>query len=236
MTRLLLLLAACGSSSSEPPPKAAPPPPPTPVVEGKLTSSAGLVGNTYQVRASGTKIDATTLPITAFLGGLPLVGKVDLDVSIDVGNGNADLAWGHVNVGCNGCKLGDDVAKLQLVSKSARMAAFAGDGLKFGHIAVDTFAMKATLNNGVGKIDSWQWQSPDLDLQVSGTVQLARDPQQSVVHGCLRFKPSAALAKQQPATYAVIQTTGAPVADDGYFTIALEGTIGEMKRLGRSCP
>lgn len=236
MKSLLVVVAGCASSSEPAPaPKPVAPPPPA-VVEGKLVSSAELVGNTYQVRAAGTKVDASTLPLAAFLGGLPLTGLVDLDVSIDVGSGAADLAWGHVNVACNGCKLGDDVAKLVPGGGNARAAAFAGNGLDFGHLAVDHFAMQAKLDNGVGRITAWDWQSPELDLKVSGTVELAHDPKQSVVHGCIRFKPTDKLRKEQPKTYAVIQLTGAPVADDGYFTIALEGTVGEMKRLGRSCP
>ena len=36
-------------------------------------------------------------------------------------------------------------------------------------------------------------------------------------------------------TAAVLSLTGAPLGDDGFYSIRLEGTVGELRRLGQAC-
>ena len=190
MKRFLLFLAAC---SSPPPEPAAKPvaPPAAPI--GTLVSSAELVGNTYTIRALGTQVDLATMPLVKAFVGLPVTGKADVDVAIDIGNGNAELTYGHANLACTHCQLGDDVAKLQ-VGGSARARAFAGDGIAIGHLAIDHAAMKAVIENGIAE-----------DHQLGARVARRRPPGQ-------RQRRAGARARRQRASplHPVQADRGAP--------------------------
>ncbi len=228
MTRLLLVVAAC-SSSTTPSPTAPPPP------VGKLVATSELSGTVQEIRAAGTQVPLADL--RAYLGGLglPVSGTADIDISFDVPNGSAALIAGHAHVTCTKCRVGDDVAKLKLGGKTARTSAFAPDGLDFGHLDFDKLDVTLTVENGHAVIRKFAVTSPDVAIELIGEVDLATTIAASRVFGCLRFKPSPTLEKTQPKTFAVLSVTGAPLDEAGYYSIRLEGTIGDMKRLGQVC-
>jgi type II secretion system protein N len=231
MKYLLLALAACGSSTPPAPP--APPPPP---VIGKLVTSSHLSGTTQQIRANGLQVPLAQIPEIAAALDIPVSGTADIDISIDVPNGAAALVSGHARATCTKCTLGDDHAKLFAPKgKDARANAFAGDGIEFGHLDFGTIDVDVEVANGRAEVKKFTVVSPDLTIEISGHVELAATIGESVISGCIRFKPDPELAKRQPKTYAVLMITGAPAGDDGVFSIELAGTIGNIKRLGKIC-
>ena len=91
------------------------------------------------------------------------------------------------------------------------------------------------IENGRAEIKTWKVASPDIAVEISGHVELASTVEDSRVAGCIRFKVGPGLDVRQPKTFAALSTTGAPLGEDGFFSIELAGTIGQMKRLGKVC-
>lgn len=229
MTRLAMLAVVACSSAPPPPPPPAPPP-----VVGKLVSSAAWMGPVREIRAAGTQVPVAQIREIADLLGLPVSGTADVDVAIDVPNASPEQMTGHARVTCTACRIGDDHAKLMLF-KGSRSAALAGDGLDVGHLDIDRLEVTADVANGGASLTHWRLVSPDVDLEISAHVRLASPLGASQVDGCIRFKPSPLLEKRDPKTFAVLSVTGAPLGDDGYYSIALEGRADAIRRLGKVC-
>jgi hypothetical protein len=119
--------------------------------------------------------------------------------------------------------------------KSERARAFAGDGIDFGHLAFGKIDLEVVFAQGHADITRFVVESEDLSLALTVHLELATAFEQAKIDGCVRFKPSEALATRAPKTAALLATTGAPLAPDGMYTIKLEGTLADMKRLGTVC-
>lgn len=232
MTRALLgalALAACGSSTTAPPPSPAPAP-----VVGKLVTSAEWMGPVREIRATGIAVPVAEIREVADAIGIPMSGTADIDISIDVPNAKPAQMTGHAHVTCTKCRLGGEHAKLHL-GGSARANAFGGDGIEVGQIDFGRIEVAVSVANGLAEIDRWTVDSPDLAIEVTGRVELADPIGASKVTGCIRFKPSATLDKTSPQAFAVLSITGAPRGEDGFFSIALEGRVDGLRRLGKVC-
>jgi hypothetical protein len=72
-----------------------------------------------------------------------------------------------------------------------------------------------------------------LDADIRGV--LAPKAEDIALEGCIVFGPTKELLQRDPKLHALISTTGAPVRDDGEFTIKIEGTLGKMRKLGQVC-
>ena len=78
-------------------------------------------------------------------------------------------------------------------------------------------------------------ESADATLEVDFAAALAKTWAESEVTGCIRYQIGDALAKRDPKTADILRLTGAPLGEDGYFHIALEGPAGRMRRLAKIC-
>ena len=219
MTRLVALvvaLGACGSSTT-PAPATDRPAPATPAAllvppVGKLAITDEWVGPTKAFRAVGKAVPVDQLRQVTEALGLPVSGTADIDIALEVPNGSAAQIVGHARVACTKCRIGDD-----------------------SHLDFDRIDVALDVANGRAEITRWKVESPDLELELSGHVELASALGSSQVTGCVRFRPSEALRTGNPKTFALFSVTGAPLGDDGFYSIALEGTIDAMKRLGKVC-
>jgi hypothetical protein len=77
--------------------------------------------------------------------------------------------------------------------------------------------------------------SADFEMHAQLRMDFGDTLEASAIDGCLWFKPTEALQKREPKTYAVIMTTGANVDGDGFFSIKLAGSVGGIKRLAQGC-
>ncbi len=243
---MTLVVAACGSSSQpsssgSPSPSAGPPsaPPRPALVAGKLLDTSSDAADAVTMQYSGKGVSLADLPAVAERIGLPVSGKADfsIDIIVPKTKGVADYtkATGRIELACTKCQIGDDAAKLQLASKSARTNAFAGDGIPFGHLAIDSFEAKLDIIGGKLELTSWKLASPDLEMQTTLAVTFAKSLDLSAVEGCMRYKPSAELAKRDQKTHDMLALTGAMRGSDGFDQIALQGTVAQLRKLARDC-
>jgi type II secretion system protein N len=192
----------------------------------------------------GNSIPADALPMRGLIG-LPMTGKLELDVNVDLPMeksklGKTAINWqkakGGLSLQCpSGCTFGDGKTKLKPLLKNTRNQAMVGEGIDFGKISMDTLVAKASLKGGKLTLDKFDTQSKDGQLKVDYTMTLEKDFGESMVAGCLRFKGSDDLMRREPKTHAAISTTGAELRGDGLFHIRLTDRFKDMKRLNQEC-
>lgn len=211
---------------------------------GHITGTVSASKSDFSIDIEGNGLPSSSLPLKDALG-LPMTGKIDFAFSLDLPSetnkaGKLASDWskaeGEASFGCpTGCSIGDGKTKLKPKLKNSRSQAFAGDGIDFGKVDIDSLSAKIEIKNGKLDVTKFETKSGDGELHVDFSMTLAPVLDDSLVTGCLRFKGSEALLKKEPKTFAAIQTTGAPLGPDGLYHIKLTDKFKEMKRLGQVC-
>jgi type II secretion system protein N len=214
------------------------------IATGHIRGSISLSKKRTVVDISGIDVPAGNLPMKEIIG-LPMSGKLELDFSLDLPidklkNGKTGPDWtaakGEITFECpSGCTFGDGKTKLKPKLNNARNQAFAGEGIEFGKINVDSMLAHVKIADSKLELDKFETKSQDGELHVDFALELAQEFGDSEVTGCLRFKGSDALQKREPKTYAALTTTGASIGPDGLFHIKLSNNFKTMKRLAQFC-
>ncbi|MBL9019474.1 MAG: type II secretion system protein GspN [Myxococcales bacterium] len=214
------------------------------IATGHIKGSISLSKKRTVVDISGIDVPAGNLPMKEIIG-LPMSGKLELEFSLDLPidklkSGRTGPDWtaakGDITFECpSGCTFGDGKTKLKPKLNNARNQAFAGEGIEFGKINVDSMLAHVKIADGQLELDKFDTKSQDGELHVDFALTLAQDFGESDVAGCLRFKGSDGLQKREPKTYAALTTTGASIGPDNLFHIRLDGKFKTMKRLAQFC-
>ncbi|MBA2538230.1 MAG: type II secretion system protein GspN [Deltaproteobacteria bacterium] len=228
----VILLVGCGSSG----PKADPPEFPD---DHKLHDLSTDDAQASHIRYGGKQVSLADIPIISEKIGLPVTGTgdVSIDLTIPKVGRTPDYtkATGTISIACTKCQIGDDTARLKMPTKSKRANAFAGEGVWFGHVTIDSLELTMIAANGRLELTSWKFVSPDIDIQLALTVELRKSLQDSDLDGCVRFKVSDALEKRDPKTHAALWLTGAHLGADRFFNIAVQGAVKNPRRISREC-
>jgi type II secretion system protein N len=199
-------------------------------VAGNVTLR-GFGDSGLAIHLRGKDLPASSLPMRSLVG-LPMTGKLDLALALDLPN-NWQKAEGQVEIRCpGGCTYGDGKTKLKPVLKNSSQQLMVQGGIDFGTIALASLDAKVDIKNGQLDLTKFDVQSADGELHVDYHMKLEPSLANSSVTGCVRFKGADALLKKEPKTYAAIQATGAELRPDGLFHIKLSGRFKEMRRDG----
>jgi type II secretion system protein N len=212
---------------------------------GHISGDVSVSKSDFSIDLDGQALPSGSLPMREALG-LPMTGKVEFSVALDLPSevnkaGKTAIDWtkaeGDFTFACpSGCTFGDGHTKLKPKLKNSRNQAFAADGIDFGKVNIESLVAKVEIKDGKLAVTKFETKSNDGELHVDFAMQLAPVLDDSVVTGCLRFKGSETLAKNEPKTYAALQTTGAPLNPaDNLFHIKLTDKLRDMKRLGLVC-
>ncbi len=204
---------------------------------GDLSGNVTLRGfgdNGVAIHLRGKDLAASSLPMRGLVG-LPMSGKLELAVALDLPKQGWQKAAGEIEVGCpSGCMYGDGKTKLKPLLKNKSQQVMVQDGIDFGTIALDSLAAKVDIKNGELDLTKFDVKSADGELHVDYHMKLEPSLDDSIVTGCVRWKGTDELLKKEPKTYAAIQATGAELRGDGLFHIKLSGRFKEMRRDGLS--
>lgn len=223
VTLSVLVIVGC-STRKDPPPA-----PPTIIAPGVTRTDSSEPGGTHTTIV-GKDLDLAQLPVIEAIG-LPTSGHASFTLDVHVPTGNLAGTSGTIEMHCTSkCRVGDDHATLKMNGKNA----FGGE-LQFGHIDFDKIDVKVAIGGGRAEVTDWKVESPDVELDVKGKLVLGKSIGNSRIDACVRFRAKPELAARDPKTDAVIQTTGAAKAADGFFNIALVDQLSDMKRLARVC-
>jgi type II secretion system protein N len=225
MRALVLLLAACGSSSN----------PADVPADHKLHDLGKDTSEAQYVRYGGKQVPLADIPVIADTLGLPVTGSGDvlIDVTIPKTAGSPDYrkASGTIALACTTCQIGDGKKKL----KTRYEAAFGGDGIQFGRLAIERFEVKAAITAGTLKTSTFKLVSEDLEVEASLAIELALTFDNSLVEGCIRFRPTPGLRARDSKMHDLLMLTGAARGADGFEHVRLSGSFGELRRLAQEC-
>jgi hypothetical protein len=224
MTRVALVvlcLTACGTPSA---PVALQP---APGVDHELHVETTTDGTTIRTRITGHEVELARLPMADWVW-LPMSGRaeiaVELVVPIDHGRRDYRGATGKIDVRCVGrCRLGDDQAKLAVMSTVP--------DIDIGHLDLDEVEIHATIGDGHATITRWTARAPDVDIIVAGQLDFARDLDDSVIAGCVRFRAGALEGGKGAAIASLI----GPLASDGMHNVRIAGHVGNMHPVQQVC-
>ncbi|HEY1556935.1 MAG TPA: type II secretion system protein GspN [Kofleriaceae bacterium] len=197
----------------------------------------------YVVHAGGHGVPGDDLPLRALIG-LPMTGKLDIDVALDLPvearGGKLATNWqkadGTFDFGCpSGCTFGDGKTKLKPILKNHSQQAIVADGIDFGKVIMDSIDAHADIKGGTMTVTKFDSKTNDGEIHVDYAMKLEPDIMDSMVTGCLRFKGSDALLKRDRKTYDAINLSGAERREDGLFHISLTDRLRDMKRLNLEC-
>ena len=209
----VVALAACNSPAHGPSPVK----PVAPAVDHELHVSLTTVGKTLHATVTGHEVVLEHLPLAAWLQS-PMAGQgeIAIDVTVAIEHGRPDYrgANGTIDLRCVGkCRLGDEHTKLHVAP--------AMSGLD---VDLDELESHAAIANGQLTVSRWTVRAQDVEVSVSGRIELAAELDDSVLAGCVRIKASGELA-----------TLLGPIASDGMHNIRIAGHVGDMHRLDEIC-
>jgi len=214
--------------------------------DARLSGNVTLAGfgrKGIVVHAGGKDVPGADLPLRGLIG-LPMTGKLDLDVALDLpfepragkNAPNWQKVEGSVDFGCpSGCTFGDGKTKLKPILKNKTQQVMVADGIDFGKVDMDSLDAHAEFKNGNLEVTKFESSSKDGEVHVDYAMKLEPDIMDSMVTGCLRFTASEALLKRDRKTYDAINLSGAERRSDGFFHILLTDRLREMKRLNQEC-
>lgn len=184
----------------------------------------------------GKAVDLSKVSLEAALM-LPVSGTADIDIDVKApakaGVRDYSHATGHVILHCAGCRLGDDKATLQL--PSGRASVLSAAPLYVGHIDFDRVDIEVAIEDGKARVKAFSVASKDVEISVAGDATLEKALADMRVDLCVRFKPTDELMKRDPKTHALVSTTGAAVAADGFFHIKLTDRVRSLRKLAMIC-
>ncbi|HEY0250963.1 MAG TPA: type II secretion system protein GspN [Kofleriaceae bacterium] len=213
-----------------------------------------------KIALTGDELPGASLPMRSVIS-LPVTGKIDVKLDLDLPNtksktGKVFRDWtkadGEIDISCpSGCTLGDGKTKLKPLVKDRSRQAMVGEGIDFDKLNITTLAIKAKFTPAEGDPDAhssaykpgkfevtqFELKSPDGEVHVEYQMTMATTLDESMVAGCLKFKPDESL-KLRPEglkMYTTITSTGAEKRADGLFHIKLSDKFKDMKRLNADC-
>jgi type II secretion system protein N len=184
----------------------------------------GLDGKSLSVSATGSRINGDAIPQLKEWIGLPLLGKVDLAISLSVSANNYQKATGSIQISCpKGCTLGDGVTKFKPRVKKQSTATMMGEGIEWGRVEIDRMVGKIELKGGKVSVTKWEFESRDAELHVDLEMKTGKRLKDSeLVRGCFRYKSLPALQAREPKTANAMQLIGGILGPDGLYHVKLE--------------
>jgi type II secretion system protein N len=176
------------------------------------------------VKAHVDEIDLAEIPWVKNATNLPLAGKFDLKVDLDLPKQRPSEAKGTLSWTCTSCTLGDGKAKLVIASNP-----LLAEGLGLPKIRLGDFAGKIVIDKGVGRLQNVQIKSQDIELSVEGEIHLAQPLAASHVDLYLRFKLSDSLLRSSEKLRTIMDFTAQlGKRPDGFLGLRATGSFENM--------
>ncbi len=182
--------------------------------------------NVVALDASIDDVDLGKVPVLIAKLGVPVEGKIDADVELDMGKQAEKDAVGHIDLDVKGLAVG--AGNLSAVPGGWELP----DGIKLGNLKG-----RVPIKQGLGTIETLKLEgAPDIEAEISGTINVKAKPQLSRLDADGWFRPLAAfLDKNTKIKSALelgekIQLPGAPSLskakdDEGRYHFSAKGAF-----------
>jgi hypothetical protein len=217
MTKTWLACVVVGCSSP------ASPPPPVPDDHQLHTTSTPEPGGTHlQIKGTGVAIKDLGLPANSFV---PVVGTVDIDVELHVpADGDYRRATGEATARCaSGC-----VIKYE-------PPAGVDPSIFPPPMPIDHFDAHAVFAKGTGDITSWTFVAKDIQVQVTGHLDLAQAFADSVATVCLRIGKTGEKLTPGSSVAATLAQIGIAIDANGMQNMKFRGPLAALELVDFGC-
>jgi hypothetical protein len=192
----------------------------------------------FSVKIDGDGIPAGKLPTREY-AVFPIAGNLDVHVNLESKIEKNKVDWsklvGKINLRCpKNCQIGDG-SYVKFPSINARNDAMVGKGVEFAPLMVDSFVAQVDMAKGVAKMTKWDFKSEDGEAKLEAEVKLDKVFDNSIIDGCVRYKPSDVLRKRQEKTFNQIMLIGGLLGADGMFQVRLSDRMGRIRKVGQEC-
>jgi type II secretion system protein N len=157
----------------------------------EIEGMGGTVEATFQSTFSGTRPGLRKLKLVLKdvraneIGplvhgiGLPVQGRLGSNIELEIPEGLVNRATGNASLTIDGLKIGDNVAQFQIPGFG---------GVTIAQIDAGTLAGNVAIRDGNANIERVSARSRELNLTLSGRVELRADPSQTGINLLTRFQ------------------------------------------------
>jgi type II secretion system protein N len=176
------------------------------------------------VKTRADEIDLAEIPWVKNAINLPLAGKLDLKMDLELPKQRPSEAKGTLAWTCTACAVGDGKAKLTVAANP-----LLAEGLGLPKIRLGDFSGKVAIDKGVGRLQNIQLKSQDLEVSVEGEIHLAQPIALSHVDLYVRFKLSDSLLRSSEKLRTIMDFTAQMgKRPDGFIGFRATGTFKNM--------
>ncbi len=194
------------------------------VFGGDLDVKAKVGKSDTTVRTRADEIDLAEIPWVKSAINLPLAGKLDLKMDVEMPKQRPSETKGTLAWTCTACAVGDGKAKLTIASNP-----LLAEGLGLPKIRLGDFSGKVVMDKGVGRLQNIQLKSQDLEVSVEGEIHLAQPLAASHVDLYVRFKLSDSLLRSSEKLRTIMDLTAQMgKRPDGFIGFRATGTFRNM--------
>jgi type II secretion system protein N len=152
--------------------------------------------------------------------GLPIAGTIHSEVDLVLPKLQAAAANGRFEITCNGCSVGDGKAKLRVASNP-----LLAEGVTMPKLRVGDLEGTIVFEKGTGVIEGMHSKSPDIELDVEGSVRLSDPVDLSQLDLYVKFKLSDNLVKSNDKFQLLLQFAEMQgKRPDGFYGFRLQGS------------
>jgi type II secretion system protein N len=159
--------------------------------------------------------------------GLPVQGRLDTDVQLSIPDGLINRASGRATLTIAGLKIGDNVAQFQIPGFG---------GVTIAQIDAGTLAGNITIRDGNASIERLNARSRELNLAISGRVELRADAAQTGINLLTRFQLTDEFRNKNEQSTRIMMVLDmvpelrAARGQDGMIALRCRGTAGRGVR------
>ncbi|MDX2021518.1 MAG: type II secretion system protein GspN [Deltaproteobacteria bacterium] len=152
--------------------------------------------------------------------GLPIAGTIHSEIELMLPKLRAAAADGRFEITCNDCSLGDGKAKLRVPSNP-----LLAEGMTMPKLRVGDLEGTIVFEKGTGLIEGMHSKSPDIELDVEGSVRLSDPVDLSQLDLYVKFKLSEKLVKSNDKFQLLLQFAEMQgKRADGFYGFRLQGS------------
>lgn len=188
------------------------------LLSGTIEGDLRLDENAQEIAAKIQQLDLAKLPLLSDKIGLPVNGKVQGQVELELNPKDFKAARGTIAIAVEKAGLGE--GKLQLP-----VPGFSG-GLTVPPINLGKILAELEIGKGRADIKTLQVRSEDVEATVEGNLNLQKRLDQSMANLKVKFKLTDDFLNRNPKFKDLIQMAGLPRGPDGMSTYNIYGNIG----------
>lgn len=206
------------------------------VVEGSIAT-----GDSFELSVATESLPLGQLPWIAAAVGIPIDGKLDANIELDVPGMKWSEADGKVMLSCPSCTIGDGETEIELTPQRGRYRGkdIYDSGIPVPRLSLGNLKVELLVEDGVAKTERFGGESEDGRLYIDAEIRLSDQLERSRLSGCLEYKLTESLkdkgkvAEEFFTAAMVMQSrTRKP---DGSHAITLGGTLSRFRPGRRAC-